>query len=176
MNNLPINKPPINKTTVETPFYNIFSYSNLNNFYCEIFDKDSTVPMTFYLQDVSLPSISLPIIEQANQEIGYTTKSNASDIAYGGLEMSFLLDEEWKSYLYFWNWKEQVIQTPEYYKQINIYITTNKKNITYVFFFTKCHLSEIGGLSFSSKITESTPIPIQISFEFEKMWFEVIKK
>lgn len=168
-----INPIPPDNTIVAPSFYNLLSFSNLNNFVCEIGDATNGYS-TLMLQDVSIPSISCPIVEQGNVEIGYQTKTNASEVTYSPIEMSFLLDEEFKSYLYFWNWKEQLLKTPHIPKDIRIFITSNKKNVKYVFFFTGCCMGDIGGFQFSSKITDRTPIAFTVSFEFERMWFEVI--
>jgi hypothetical protein len=147
----------------------------MNNFYCQIVDMKNE-RVTFYLQDVNIPSISMPTSEQGNVMIGVNTQTNVSEITQSPLEMTFLLDEEFKSYAYFWNWKEDIIQQPETYKDVFIYVTTNMKNIKYLFRFSGTHLTDLSGFQLSSKITDVTPMTFTCSFVYERMWVEILNQ
>ena len=169
-------KPVSNKINIDfSKTSKNFSFAIANNFYCQIVDgkNDKT---TFYLQDCNIPSVSLPTSEQANQTIGYNTQTNVSEITHSPLEMSLLLDEEFKSYAYFWNWKEDILLQPETFKDIFIYITTNMKNIKYRFQFTGCHLTDLSGFQLTSKMTDVTPMVFTVSFVYERMWLEILNQ
>lgn len=168
----PIERPVSNKIDIDLtkPLQN-FSFAISNNFYCTIIDNDNT-QATFMLQDVTLPSISLQTGEQANQTMGYNTQSNLSDISQSPLELTFVLDEDWTSYAYFWNWKEDVLQKPEFYRKVRLFITNNRKQFQTVFDFTGCHLSDLGGMSLTTKMSDTMPIVFNVTLVYERMWWQ----
>lgn len=129
--------------------------------------------MEFYIQDVSLPGISLELAEA--RTFALSKYLAATGHSYGSLSFNVLIDEDFKIYdMFFKNIVDSKALINGTYAQIEydfyVQVYNNKGKLLFTEFFKDCILESIGDVSLSS--TDSSVINT-FSADFKFDWLEI---
>lgn len=121
----------------------------------------------FWLKDVTIPSISLNVIETEHQP--YTIKNPGTNITYGDLSVTVFLDEDFQVYKELYNWLYNSLPTEEFNNPktdatIMIFSNSMTKIIT-KFRFKGIFLTGLPNLSYDNFGT--TPLTMGLTLPYD---------
>lgn len=140
-----------------------------NNFKLSIYDSQE---FNYFMQSVSIPSISLPEVEVSN--MGHEIWVEGEQISYELLDVNFLISEDFVNYIYLHNWITQCRDkdfVENNMKDITINILNNNKLKDLTFTFHGAFPTNLGTINLESNIDDTTPLTCSATFRYQ--WFSI---
>lgn len=141
----------------------------VTNFKMVISDSD----FDYFIQNAELPSVSLSSIETPWQNFGGFMPDNK--IVYDPLNISFLLAEDMKNYLFIFDWLKRVSdkgRLKDQFRDVTLHILSNNKTTNQAIKFVNSFPTNISQVSFDSGSGDASPIIVQATIAYQ--FFEFI--
>lgn len=148
------------------------NYGVPSNFKFEV----SKIPnVSFFLQNASLPTVTLGSVPQPNPHLQFSVPGDALNFA--PLSLDFIVDEDFNNYKELLDWMT-AIQNPEkfnskldeWYSDGVLNILTNNKNYNMSITFYDLYPTNIGDVGFSIS-SEGEPLACNVDFEYSHFKF-----
>ena len=143
-----------------------------------------TPKIIYFCQEVKFPGLSMNTIDQPNP-LGTPIKRTPNKIAYDNLELSFLVAEDFNNWLEIYNWMHRIVPIKNFdnqYKEKSNNIIPDSTQMRFQdaslvlmnsvskgfkeVMFTNCFPISLGGIDFSSTVTDSKPVVSTVQFAF----------
>lgn len=149
-----------------------------NNF---IFSFDRIKDAVFHLKTANIPSVAIGSIVQPTPVLDYPLPGDK--ISYGGLAISFLVDEDFKNYRSVLNWLMQMgplvrdgnnerPKDKDVMSDATLTILNNSKVPVAEIKYKDCFPQNLGDIQYDYSAGDSTPITCDLTIEFS--YFEFV--
>jgi len=143
-----------------------------------------TPEIIYFCQGVKFPGITMEPLRQPSP-LGTTIQRTPNNITYENLEFSFLVAEDFKNWLEIHNWIHRLLPTRDFNNQYKenidsktgdtkqsrfqdaslILLNSVSKGFMEVT-FTNCFPISLGGIDFTSTVTDSKPVISSVQFAY----------
>ena len=132
-------------------------------------DSSEYANIQFFCTSASVPSISQAPVSTSFKNFNASVPGDTVD--YNTLDLTFVVDEEMKNYLEIHDWMLENNSSKPKYKDVLLYIQTNKNTLNKQVRFHDAFPISLDTLSFTTQDTSVEYISCAVSFSYNKFTF-----
>ena len=148
-----------------------------------------TPTTNFFVQKVTVPRLSLPIVEQQNP---FTFIPKPGDhLSYSDLRVTFKVDEDMQNYMEIYTWMAQMARSRDYeqyqtidskdrlsgegiYSDLELEILNSKRRANYAVVFEDAFPVDLGEIEFDSTLEDVNYVTATVTFRYKLYQIEKI--
>jgi hypothetical protein len=136
-----------------------------------IFDSPELKNLSFHCQTVSIPSISLPVVEMPYHQM--TAQVSGDRVSFDPFTATFLVDENLKNFNLIFQWiMKQAMEQTIIKRDLSLFLYNNSNNHSHTIRFVGSIPTSLSPVNLASNLSGSNVMASDISFSFDYFYFE----
>lgn len=132
--------------------------------------------INYFVQTTEIPGLTMSGVDTPYQQYGTNVPSNR--IEFDPLNLTMLVDEEYRNYESIYAWMVNLIRTepvvPTQLKNITLHITNSSKNSIMGIRYHQAYPTMMAAIPLESSTTDAQPIVCALTFRYQ--FFEILRK
>lgn len=126
--------------------------------------------LNYFVQGAEAPGLTMAGVEAPFTNYAASVPSNRID--YDPLNLTFIVDEEWKNWEYLFNWmkrirtgKETILETMS---PLTLHLVNSNKNLNVQLQFTGAYPTFVSSIPLDTTSVDATPLTASVTFRYQE--------